>query len=281
MPKMELNNDMDARISNIVNPDVIASFMQNGAIMLPRVLTAEELALLENGIEFNLKNLSPRAKIASRAEDSGKFIEDFCTWQDNDFYQKFIKKTPLAAIAGRLLDSKQIRLYHDHLLVKEPNTIQKTPWHQDQPYYNIEGQQNISFWIPIDPIPMASTLEFIAGSHRGPWLMPRTFMDNQAKWFPEGSLTELPDIENNKDDFHILRWALNPGDIIAFHMLSLHAAGGTLNQKRRVFSLRFIGDDIVHAPREWITSPEFPGLKETLGAGQPLHHDLFPLVWEN
>ena len=33
----------------------------------------------------------------------------------------------------------------------------RTPWHQDQPYYNISGQQNCSFWIPVDPVGREST----------------------------------------------------------------------------------------------------------------------------
>ena len=85
-----------------------------------------------------------------------------------------IFQSPLAAAAARLTGSDTVRLYHDHMLTKEPGTRQKTPWHQDQPYYNIEGQQNVSYWIAVDPVRRASTLEFLAGSHRGPWMMPRT-----------------------------------------------------------------------------------------------------------
>jgi ectoine hydroxylase-related dioxygenase (phytanoyl-CoA dioxygenase family) len=67
-------------------------------------------------------------------------------------------------------------------------------------------------------VPREATLEFVAGSHRGPWLMPRTFMDHQARWFPEGSLAELPDIEGTRAQQPILGWALEPGDAVAFHM---------------------------------------------------------------
>ena len=97
------------------------------------------------------------------------------------------------------MQSRTVRLYHDHVLVKEPGTRQRTPWHQDQPYYNIEGMQNVSMWIPVDPVSRAATLEFVAGSHKGPWLMPHTFMDNQDKWFPECSLQDLPDVEVDRD----------------------------------------------------------------------------------
>jgi ectoine hydroxylase-related dioxygenase (phytanoyl-CoA dioxygenase family) len=176
--------------------------------------------------------------------------------------------------------SRSARLYHDHMLTKEPGTRQPTPWHQDQPYYNIEGRQNVSFWIPVDPVNSASTLRLVAGSHRGPWLMPRSFMDAQARWFPEGTLEDLPDIDSHPGDFPLIGWPLEPGDVVCFHMLMLHAARGVEGtQRRRVFSVRFLGDDVTHAPRRWKTSPEFPGLAAELAAGAPMEHPLFPLLW--
>ena len=62
-----------------------------------------------------------------------------------------------------------------------------------------------------------------------------------------------------------------------FHMLALHASAGT-RQRRRVFSLRYLGDDVTHAPRRWKTSPDFPGLAAALPAGAPMQHPLFPLI---
>jgi hypothetical protein len=43
--------------------------------------------------------------------------------------------------------------------------------------------------------------------------------------------------------------------------------------------VRFLGDDIIHAPRRWKTSPEFPGLSAELPPGAPMHHSLFPELW--
>jgi ectoine hydroxylase-related dioxygenase (phytanoyl-CoA dioxygenase family) len=177
------------------------------------------------------------------------------------------------------MGSTSVRLYHDHVLVKEPGTRQRTPWHQDIPYYNVDGRQNVSMWIPVDPVPREATLEFVAGSHLGPWYMPRSFLDDQAKWFPEGSLDELPDIEAQPERFPVIGWALEPGDAVCFHMATLHAAGGNPGPgRRRVLSIRFLGDDMVHAPRTWVTSPPFPGLVDELPAGAPLDHPLFPVL---
>ena len=73
---------------------------------------------------------------------------------------------------------------------------------------------------------------------------------------------------------------LEPGDAVCFHMLTLHASGGVgPGNRRRVYSVRLMGDDIRHAPRRWKTSPDFPGLTEVLPAGAPMEHALFPVLW--
>lgn len=269
------------RVGERISPDLIAAYRRDGAVCVRQLLTPREVALLREGIDANLASPSPRAKVASDPSEPGYFIEDFCNWQENAAYRGVIFNSALAAAAGLLMGSTNVRLYHDHMLTKEPGTRQRTPWHQDQPYYNIEGRQNISMWIPVDPVRRNSTLEFVAGSHLGPWLMPRTFLDNQAKWFPEGSLADLPEIEGQRDRFPIVGWEIEPGDVVCFHMLALHAAGGVDgDRRRRVFSVRFLGDDITHAPRTWKTSPEFPGLVDELPAGAPMNHALFPLLWQ-
>jgi len=274
-----VHDDIERRVRERVTPELVDTFARDGAVCLRQLLTPDEVALLRAGIDANLAAPSERAKIASRPDDPGRFFEDFCNWQAIPQFQRFVTEAPVALAAQRLMDSPSVRLYHDHVLVKEPGTRQRTPWHQDQPYYNIEGRQNISMWIPVDPVPRASTLEFVAGSHRGPWLMPRTFMDNEAQWFPEGSLQDLPDIEADRAAHPILGWETTPGDVVCFHMLTLHGAGGFEGPgRRRVFSVRFAGEDTRHAPRPWKTSPEFPGLQDELPAGAPLAHPLFPLL---
>lgn len=260
----------------------IAQYRADGATVVRGLFSKDEIKLLEQGITRNMAEPSPLAMVASRPEDPGYFIEDFCNWQRIDEYRRFVFDSPAANVAGQLMGSRETRLYHDHLLVKEPKTTATTPWHQDQPYYNIDGFQNVSMWLPVDPVAEASTLKFVAGSHKEGWLMPRSFMNNEAKWFPEGTLKDLPDIDGNPDKFRILGWALEPGDAVFFHMLTLHGAGGVAGgNRRRVLSVRFIGDDTVHAPRKWRTSPPFTGLTERLPEGAAMTTEEFPILWSD
>ncbi|MEO5633999.1 phytanoyl-CoA dioxygenase family protein [Gaiella sp.] len=271
---------MDEQLA--VADDLVEAFRRDGAVCIRDAFSTQDLSFVEDAIEQNLASPSERALLASRPDDPGRFFEDFCNWQRLPGIDVVMRTSPAAAIAGQLMGADRVRFYHDHVLVKEPGTTQRTPWHQDQPYYNIEGTQTCSVWLPVDPVSRAATLEFVVGSHLGPWLMPRTFMDNQAKWFPDGALDELPDIEADRSAFEIIGWDLEPGDAVFFNMLTLHCSGGVEGpRRRRVLSLRFLGDDVTHAPRAWRTSPDFPGLAEELPAGVPLEHPLFPVVWES
>lgn len=250
-------------------------YTRDGAVCVRDAFTRAEIELARDAIEANLAAPSPLAIIADDAR--GRFVEDFCNWQRIPQIERFIRDTRAAELAHQLIGGSTVRLYHDHLLVKERGAQHPTPWHQDLPYYNVDGTRNVSMWIPVDPVPREATLRLLAGSHRGPWFMPRTFITGQAKWFPEGSLAELPEIAD--DDPRILAWELEPGDAVCFHMLTLHAAGSASGaHRRRVLSLRFLGDDMVHAPRGWRTSPPFDGLVDELPAGAPLDHPLFPLL---
>jgi len=254
-------------------------FWRDGAVCVRGAFDGDEVALARQAIDENLADLSDLAKRAS-ADDDGAFVEDFCNWQRLAAMERFIRESAAARIAGELMGSQIVRLYHDHVLVKEPGTKQRTPWHQDIPYYNVDGRMNISMWCPVDPVARESTLEFVAGTHLGPWFMPRSFLDGQAKWFPEGSLVEMPDFAADPERFPVIGWELEPGDAVFFHMLTVHGSGGVSGStRRRVLSVRFLGDDMVHAVRPWRTSPPFPGLVDELPDRAPLDHPLFPVLW--
>ena len=264
-----------------IGADQIDAFSQDGVIVVRGLFSDDEIALMERGIERNLAEPGPLFKVASQPDDPGRFVEDFCNWQRIEEFGQLAFESRAADVASALMRSSRVRLFHDHMLVKEPGTRQETPWHQDQPYYNVDGFMNCSMWAPVDPVAIESTLEFVAGSHRQGWLMPRTFMDHQAKWFPEGSLSEIPAVESDRDAFDIRAWAMEPGDAVFFHMLTIHHSYGVPGaNRRRAFSLRFLGDDMVHAPRPWVTSPQFDGLIDDLPAGAPMDHPLFPVLRE-
>ncbi|MFV0260131.1 MAG: phytanoyl-CoA dioxygenase family protein [Acidimicrobiales bacterium] len=263
----------------MVADDAVVAFAQDGVVVVRGLMTANELEMISAGINKVLANPSSAARVVSADDDPGLFFEDFSRWGEIDELGKVALRSAVPRTAAELMDSPTARFYHDHILVKEPETIQPTPWHQDAPYYNVEGR-GISAWIPVDPIPKEGSPEFWAGSHLGPWRLPRSFLDQQAKWFPEGTLAEVPDIDADRSSYDIRRWALDPGDVVFFDFATVHSAPGfPFSYRRRVLSLRFLSADARHAPRPWPTSPEFPGLSRDLPDGAEFDHPYFPLAW--
>lgn len=262
-----------------LSPEDIETYQRDGVVCVRGLLDADEVERAREAIDVVLADPGPLAQVASGQDDPGAFIEDFRRWSDIQAIEALARSSAAPRIAAELMGTPSVRFYHDHVLVKEGQTKQRTPWHQDQPYYNVDGR-GISAWIPVDPVPEAGCLEMVAGTHAGPWLMPRTFLDGEAKWFPEGSLGELPDIEADRDAYDIRRFEMQPGDAIFFDFLTVHGAPGfPFDGRRRVLSLRYLSDQARHAPRRWRTSPEFDGLADELADGAPMEHPLFPVVW--
>ena len=153
----------------------------------------------------------------------------------------------------------------------------KTPWHQDQPYYLVEGRQSVSFWVPLDPVPREIGVEYVAGSHRwGRDFRPQRF-DGSALY--QGDESEaVPDVEGAREAFTVLGWAMQPGDAVAFDFRCLHGApANTTTNRRRAVSFRWVGDDARFARRKGRTSPPFPDLEFEDGA--PFGGPDFPVVW--
>jgi ectoine hydroxylase-related dioxygenase (phytanoyl-CoA dioxygenase family) len=267
----------------LLAPEDIEAYHRDGVLVVREVLTAEEVEVARDGIEAVLADSGMLTQVASGVDDPGRFVEDFRRWRQVPQLERLALHSAVPRYAAELLErftapGQPVRFYHDHVLVKEGRTRQRTPWHQDQPYYNVDGH-GTSAWIPVDPVPRDGCLELVAGSHDGPWKMPRTFLDGKAKWFPEGSLEELPDIEAARDTYDIRAADLQPGDAVFFDFLTIHGAPGfPFRGRRRVLSLRYLAGDAVHAPREWVTSPPFDELVGVLPEGAPMDDPLFPVV---
>ncbi|MEM7029085.1 MAG: phytanoyl-CoA dioxygenase family protein [Chloroflexota bacterium] len=264
----------------------IEAFQQDGAVCLRQVFDQAWLHKLEEGIRQNQADPSPNSESLRATADSGAFYNDYCTWQRIPAFREFVYDSPAAEIVGRLMQSQQAIFYHEHILIKEPGTLKKTPWHHDQPYYPIDGSHMCSIWLPIDPVPLESSLQFVKGSHRwGRWYVPRKFATAQNYQFKTDSAIEsdtifetVPDVDNDPDSYEICSWELEPGDCIVFHGLALHGAAEhtALDTARRVFSARWVGENARFADRPWDISPPITG---GLKAGDPMVCDTFPLIW--
>jgi ectoine hydroxylase-related dioxygenase (phytanoyl-CoA dioxygenase family) len=266
-------------VSTDADAETIDEFRRDGAVVLRGVLGHEWLDRLAEGVEHNRRHPSRWAHRYTNPDESVGFWSDYVTWQDVPAYRQVVEQSGLAAVAGQLMESTSVRFFHEHVLVKEPGAQERTPWHHDQPYYCVDGDQNVSMWIALDPVAASSGLRFIAGSHRwNRWFVPRKFIDHTPYAPAQARYELLPDLDGEIDRHRIVSFDVDPGDIVAFHFRTLHEAPGNLSatRRRRAVSLRWIGDDATFAVRPWLHSPPFE--QHGLVEGGPLDDQRFPLV---
>jgi ectoine hydroxylase-related dioxygenase (phytanoyl-CoA dioxygenase family) len=175
------------------------------------------------------------------------------------------------------MGSATARFYYDQLLVKEPGSARRTPWHQDIPYWKVTGHQICSIWLALDPIPGAAALEFVRGSHQWAEHNPQHFAD--ATPYQGTGLAALPDIEQERAAHDIAAFDLAPGDALIFHAAIVHGAppagqGG----RRRAWSTRWLGDDAVFADKPGERA--FPADESGLVHGQPYSGPDYPMIFE-
>lgn len=270
-----------------VTSEEVASFQRDGAVRLRGVFAKRWIEAAAAGIERNLAEPSQYSESLG-SKEGGKFFNDYLNWQNIPEFRDYVYHSPAAEIVARLMGSDKAIFYHEHVLIKEPGNQKRTPWHQDQPYYPVDGQQMCSIWMPLDPVPQESSLRFVQGSHAwGRQFVPRKFAtakNYQLKDPAAGEAADLiaydtvPDIDGHSDDYRTLSWALEPGDCLVFYGLTLHGAAGntSLTTSRRALSTRWFGDDARYAERPWEISPPITG---GLTEGNSMVCEAFPLVW--
>ena len=259
----------------VITDDSIEAFQHDGAVVL-RGIFEPWVDGIREAIEQNYAAPSWRERTYRPDDGSLPFFQDYCVWQQFDGYRSLVEDSPMAELAARLMGSKTARVFHDHILVKEPSNSVATPWHHDQPYYLVEGPCTVSFWVPVDAVPRERTIEYVAGSHLWGKSFQPTRFDGTALY--NGDSSELaPDIEANRAQFDIRGWAVEPGDAVAFTFNTLHGApANSSSTRRRVISVRWLGDDARFVARQGTTSPAFPDLEYEDGA--PFEGEQFPLL---
>jgi ectoine hydroxylase-related dioxygenase (phytanoyl-CoA dioxygenase family) len=258
----------------VVTKEMIETYQRDGVVLV-KGLWKDWVEEIRAGIDRNMTEPGPYAAENLKPGEGGRFFDDYCNWTRIPEFERVIRGSDAADVAAKLMGSPTVQMFHDHVLVKEPGTSKPTPWHQDGPYYFVEGEQTVSFWSPMDPVKEAS-LRCVAGSHKWPkevmpmrWLAETSFYPNPEKYMP------VPDPDAEGMD--VREWQMEPGDAVAFNYKTLHGArGNNAGTRRRAFSLRLVGEDARYVERPGRTSPPYPGHEMT--AGQRLREDWFPYL---
>ncbi|WP_065383355.1 phytanoyl-CoA dioxygenase family protein [Hyphomonas sp. ND6WE1B] len=212
------------------------------------------------------------------ASEDGLFFYDVAAWKRDTGLREVAFDSILPSIAAELLGANYVNFWEDTTFVKAPHTRQKTAFHQDLAYFQIEGEQCVIVWIPLDPANSENgTMQYVRGSHK--WnetYAPNVFVSQT----PIASSPEkrCPDIEAYPHKYDIVSFDVQPGDVIIHHVMTVHGAGGNPSDHwRRAVSFRYCGDKIRY--RDRMGAIQQVGVTHKLRDGDRLFASDYPMVW--
>jgi ectoine hydroxylase-related dioxygenase (phytanoyl-CoA dioxygenase family) len=266
-----------SKLAREITPDEVAAYRHAGVVLLRGVVDLAAVNTLRRAIDEAVSEMPETSVGVYRPENAGTrgFLFDAGVAARVREFKRFVLGGPGPEISARLLNSEKVQFFGDEIFVKEPGSRERTAFHQDASYFEIEGEQCCVLWIPVDPVTLETgAVQYMRGSHKS----GKVYRPGAAQ--TPGALGEpLPDIEGHMDDYDIVHFDVEPGDVIVHHYRTIHGAGGNFSryQVRRAASLRYCGDDIRFQTRPW--APRQLHHTSRLNDGDPLGGPDFPVVW--
>jgi ectoine hydroxylase-related dioxygenase (phytanoyl-CoA dioxygenase family) len=283
---------MNTDLPRTITPSEITTYHRDGVVLLPSMFDEDWIRLLNNGLSTNCVNPSSRSRVWDRDAAGRTMFYDSQAWQGINEYRQFIFDSPAAHIAAQLMGSAAINFYFDAVFVRSPGSQFATPWHQDEPYWSVEGYDTCTLWMPLVPVKRENALAYVPGSHR----LDSVFNQfNFGNLNPDGrtgidqvdfstvAAATFPDISADPQTFGVVSWDMQPGDCVVFNSRIMHGGSGKLeeDQELRVFTTKWLGDDVRIKFRECGMDPDHSAImiEQGLKPGDRPGTDLYPKVW--
>ncbi|WP_066376674.1 MULTISPECIES: phytanoyl-CoA dioxygenase family protein [unclassified Anabaena] len=261
---------MPQMINHQISLQQIQDFERDGVICLKGVLDDIWIEKLRTAVNRNTLN---SVGVRGSKRLNSNVVHDYGLWLKDADFHALIFKSPLANIAVQILKSQKLNFLSDGFFVKKPTADSRVEWHNDQPYWPVQGGKCCKIWLTLDAVTQENgRLEYVKGSHL--WNQELT-ENSDNSWFSPPHAQEL------------LSWNMEPGDCLVHHFLTIHhSVTNTSSTLRRAIVTNWAGDDVVYysRPKAWpyipieeIDIPEFKSLKN-LKVGEPIDCDIFPII---
>lgn len=261
-------------------PEARAAYLRDGVVCLRRAFSPRWVDLVAEGMERAMHDAAGRGTAFNVAApgEPGYFFYDSFMWKHMEAFRSFVFESPGADLSRRAMGSESATLYFDFMLVKEPGTSRATPWHYDEAFWPISGDQACNLWLALDDIPLATALRFLRGSHRRADHYRSVHFDPDLSYADPPNLPPPPDWNVESGDHEIVYAPLEPGDCVVFHNRTHHSAPGNSleSTRRRALSTLWFGDDVRYNDKPQECDPPYRG--ENLVHGGSMECETFPRV---
>jgi ectoine hydroxylase-related dioxygenase (phytanoyl-CoA dioxygenase family) len=142
-------------------------FRDNGHLLVRELLDVAEITVYRGLILEAVKRQNrEKKKLPERGIYGRSFGQLVNLWRSDDSVRQFVLSKRLGKVAADLLGVANVRIYHDHALIKEANG-RPTYWHQDQYYWPLDTADTITLAMALtDQSVDMGMFVFASGSHK-------------------------------------------------------------------------------------------------------------------
>lgn len=255
--------------SELVAPELVASFQRDGYVVVPDLLDGATLDRYGEAVAAAVAHRTARdtVPLADKSRYEQSFTQCINLWEDRPDVRPLTFDPRIGQVAAELLGASAVRLWHDQALVKRAGG-RPTDAHQDQPYWPILETNTVTAWIPFSGSTLPSgALGYVAGSHT---IGLRRFVN--IFFGPPEDFLASPELAGLEPTFVEV-----PAGSVAFHHgLTVHLAKpNTTDRDRVVHTMIFFADGSTRG----FPSPHFAVDRAGIEVGAVIDSDVTPVVW--
>ncbi len=252
-----------------VSQQQIQDYRRDGYIVVEDLITGEALEQLRDTVAeaVAVESTEDHLKISGLGTTYDRvFNQKVNLWNRHESIRPFALCRRFAGIAAQL-EGRTMRIWHDQSLFKEPGkiSVNKTPWHQDSPYWpHSDRAHSTTIWIALkDANARNGCMTFIPGTHTQEY-QPVRFgtSDDLFEFAPKykGVKGHMKEIKAGSATFH--------------NGLTFHYAGpNATDQTREAYAVVYMPDGVrFNGEAHVVTEPL------QLSKNELLDSELFPIV---
>lgn len=233
------------KLDSLPTENDIASYNENGFWLSPKLFSDEELDGFREHhgkiVAGEYETKRPPLSRDPQPGDMSKLVQVNNAYWTDATIARLVLHPLIGKIAAKLSGARGIRLWHDQLLYKPPQSGKagNIGWHQDRGYWQcLDNDGAITAWVALDDVSVENgCMEMVPGSHRWGLLGEDHFYQQDI----EGQIKRIE--EKTGQRFTTTSCVLRAGCVSFHHCFTIHGSRtNTSNRPRISIAVHLIPD---------------------------------------
>lgn len=224
------------KTQGISSAEAINSYRKQGFWLSPRLFSDQELEPFRKHhamvVAGNYETQRPPLSRDPEPGDISRLVQVNNAYWTDVTMARLVLDERIGQIAARLSGVKGIRLWHDQLLYKPPQSeaAGNIGWHQDKGYWQcIDSEHAITAWVALEDVDEQNgCVEFVPGSHTWGLL-------EEDHFYQQNMDEQIQQIEKKTGQPFLTVPAILPAGCVSFHnSLTIHGSRANVSDRPRI-----------------------------------------------